>query len=1313
MKKKLTRLFSVLLAAVLVLGTLPVSAEGEGGTSKDVSVVVGGTEIVTLENKTIDEDDIGEVKDNTIAKVGVTSEKVTVPTYEQVKDKTYATNTEYYVSTASDATEPVGPIQFVTSSSNETRVKYNNAYITLKQGSYGTDSESGSNVTITPQNDGTFQIYRTGKGGSYYLNVSNSAFGCSNDNPVSLYLYTKNENPGTRTDTTITFTGVAEGSTSVTIGGVTYNITVTKENLENVTPLTIEYWITNAQLAGTKKTTANSISIPATTDGITSDAGVDVADLVDAYATDSDSKRERVYWQSRLLDTSKTVDTGEGVEYQTTSSKVDNTQKGVAFTKVRYNSGTWQVWTENGTWKAVDQTEQNVSYNIWNNNNKSWDSKSTTRQKHQLVAYYMEKVDITNDAGNSELEIYASDWGVRGSTEEVTYSPGNTDGFVTLSFQVVSTSGYENPSGTTAAVLATKSLIYNKWDARGVGTLNFSSDEYEIIKITAETGDVTCSPTSGSKTKITNFTWKTDEATVWGEDDNENPQFFVSIANTATNPTVTTGEAIRNLAWKNASSDTDTNTAILIRIYVKPKSTADKLDIYYMDCTGTGTDYENASQFYSSGIVVNEGTTYNENFAFVAATDTEKASLKNNSVKNSTGEDEYVKYKLEQLPELKSRYKVDSYEFVYAKRSTDGKSVYLYYTFENVANYLIDFGTPLVIQASDVWTGVDSENVTVNSVTVKNDNPYGETKVSEDKKTITYTPKKAFASSSTGDTFIVTCKYTEGNDNEAITFNIHILPASNVLYEENFLTVDATPEKAETLEWDTTSRTATITDPQQTQKTDGTDTYSVFGYDDTYNTAATENGVYTIGTEDNPLKPNKLYTPLTTTFYGNTFDLIGNCGTDTGRIMLVFKNADGKYERVVDILDTRYTKGTIYQVPLAHVTLGEGKDAEHTVLIYASGLEEETITNATMNAASPASLTDEDVEEDEFLAAVLEENGINISDVDYVQTTVMDELESLDASETSASLYSTMLTTDDGDSDTETNSSGKDAGTHVDIAGFRVYRTTTTSVNVNDESKTVAEYYPKKEQNIEYINILEAVGETVTAVVDTETGVVTNYNVEKYEDAGGPQNEIYLKNGQSVTIQLKNKDGDVLSKPIQVSLRAVSSETSWSMSTDSTGKVIKSNTEMYYTITPDKDGVVTITNKGKGLLALGNVKFPASTTVVTASNMPKETVLASLRAAYGVEEPETFTPDTFTVKTTSTKLVTRKVITLKINVSSDVAYVTVNGKKYTRTGLQSASKNTRTIRVIDSASKSAEKTYEIIAYNSDGVASEVITKTVK
>ncbi len=114
----------------------------------------------------------------------------------------------------------------------------------------------------------------------------------------------------------------------------------------------------------------------------------------------------------------------------------------------------------------------------------------------------------------------------------------------------------------------------------------------------------------------------------------------------------------------------------------------------------------------------------------------------------------------------------------------------------------------------------------------------------------------------------------------------------------------------------------------------------------------------------------------------------------------------------------------------------------------------------------------------------------------------------------------------------------------------------------------------------------------------------------------------------------------------------------------------------------------------------------------SASEADKNCYYAHFRlCSDGDEEPEVFTPETFTAKTTVTPVVRNKMVTLKVNVSSDVAYITVNGVKYTRTGLQGLFRKTRTIRVVNTVKKGQTKTYEVVAYNADGVASETITVT--
>ena len=135
-------------------------------------------------------------------------------------------------------------------------------------------------------------------------------------------------------------------------------------------------------------------------------------------------------------------------------------------------------------------------------------------------------------------------------------------------------------------------------------------------------------------------------------------------------------------------------------------------------------------------------------------------------------------------------------------------------------------------------------------------------------------------------------------------------------------------------------------------------------------------------------------------------------------------------------------------------------------------------------------------------------------------------------------------------------------------------------------------------------------------------------------------------------------------------------------------KTITSVTEMYYEVTSNESGVFTIANTGDGILAIGNVKLPSGNQIISAQELGDEVVSKALTAAlYGNAEPEpdpaTFAPETFETKVSSSTVIRNKVVTLKVTVSSDVAYITVNGKKYARTGLKGFGGKTRTIRFRD------------------------------
>ena len=190
-----------------------------------------------------------------------------------------------------------------------------------------------------------------------------------------------------------------------------------------------------------------------------------------------------------------------GTELQTTNEGDDETLNGSAFTKIRYYNSKWQVYTT--TWTDVDRTQVNVD--------------TYTGDKNQLVAYYMEVVDINNANGESELHVNAADWGTKGNGGNWGYNP--EDDRCSVSVQIVYEDNSTNPTDTTANNLKSKTIVYGYWSGgRGLGTMIFSGQQnYQIYKVTAETGDMT-SRESGNYATVTSFTWDKNEEPVWEGD---------------------------------------------------------------------------------------------------------------------------------------------------------------------------------------------------------------------------------------------------------------------------------------------------------------------------------------------------------------------------------------------------------------------------------------------------------------------------------------------------------------------------------------------------------------------------------------------------------------------------------------------------------------------------------------------------------------------------------------------------------------------------------------------------------------------------
>lgn len=761
-----------------------------------IAVTVGGT--VTLDP--VDGEFSGDY----------TNDYVTVKTDIKQKNQTYVsaklTDDTLYVSTKQNDTTPTQYLKFISAGNGKYYIQDGDNYIypyaarrifdnwdyslkeTTKQSDALVNVAINSDESITVSRDYSETSWGTTYTAKAYLTISGSSYAAT-DTETYLYLY--DVGPVSK-ETTISFTGKKAGTTQVKIGDVLYIITVSPENLDNVSPLKIEYWITNSRLTGTTSN-KNELSIAATLDGVASAEGVEIASLVDAKGAKDGRTQE--YWQSKILDVQKSNDSTSGTELQTTKQGDDETLNGTAFTKVRYWDGKWQVFTN--AWVDVDRTQVTVTY--------TGDSGSVRYKgdRNQLVAYYMEVVNINNENGESELHVNAADWGTKGDgTGSWGYTPESDR--CSVSIQLVYEDGSFNPTDTTAAKLKSKTILYGYWSGgRGLGTMVFTGQQgYEIYKVTAATGTMASKTGSGNTVTVTDFTWADNEETVW----EGNQTKSVSIGNPARKPSY---EApYDNLAWNTGAHNR--NNAILIRVYVKAEIKEDSLKVHYVNLKGN-------SEFYTYAINVAEGVTFDSRLAMDLSKET---YLVYNTVVNTNGIQQTVNGNLSKMAEIGAQYRYGGFTLKEVKLENGNKEVWLYYDFQNEHVFVVDFGVPVRIMPSDInvaqsgWSGakVDGKETSVGK--------YGTATVGVGKG-LTYTATKPMLGV---ETFTVTLEFT-GSDNNTtgLTYLIYLVPATTVYYEQNVATYSTG--------WDTLGTIAPNV-YQETQK--GRTAGCNFGYDPYY-----------------------------------------------------------------------------------------------------------------------------------------------------------------------------------------------------------------------------------------------------------------------------------------------------------------------------------------------------------------------------------------------------------------------------------------------------------------------------------------------
>lgn len=948
----------------------------------------------------------------------------------------------------------------------------------------------------------------------------NNGWEATENATVGAKAYTKKTIPAAD-KTVLTFTGVAAGTTSVKVGNIRYNITVVPENVKDVTPLTIEYWITNRYVSeGTTYNDAKkTMSLSATT--AYKPEGVVLAEIVPATGT-IEGGATGVYWKSRQL---------PSADKQTHTSGVDKTTvtTGTDITRVRYWGKAWQYSSDDGkTWKTFESTDQ-------------------------VVAYYLQKTTVTD-----EIQTEVVDWG------EVPHTGYNSTNFVLVDYAVKYQSGELNPNtfaqdGKTLAFHCNYNTDLNKTvfkysDATGNSAINYyrkigmiratNTADYEVYMITlTPSSDSRTTTVASNSNSAKTYTYAGTEKVVW-VDDEANLGKFEDASLHADGYHVGGEATVPGLEITNRH-------AMLVTYYVRAVETEDSLLVRYVN------ERTNA-EFYSYSITVDANTTFDSNIKLPETKIDGITCLTNGKVINSLNKPQYVSSVLSTMPEISATYRFSEYTCKRVERNIDGKTVTLFYDFNYEHTFVVDFGVPLNITPADIGVKVtDGSNYWTDAQCTGA--KYGLINIAPGQG-LTYTATKPMQGV---ETLQVTLATGTG-ENEKTTHTIYLIPATTVYYEQNVATYSDG--------W-SLNGTAIAADKYQQTQPGRTQGYNNFGFDQYY--------------EQNQ------------------------------------QGADGS---------------VMY-------TTKPGESAQLT--FKGTGMELYLRTQNANNTTKPSDEAAQDVTDHSYM--LVQVYASDTADANSLKRMSFVDVNNLFVESKNGYGYNTPCWTVDGmiyGTYTVVVRYVKGTTYGLAIDGFRV----TNTLNPSDATTNgfYADVYEANMQTSEIRNMVLAqanvsnaifgmsapmyqvgVNEVLDAVfddkdvisgatiIDSNGTVDTNVTVDENLVNIGPKNEIYLKNGQAVVMQIPSTYSTV-----QVGMRSLTgTPVQYKINTEE--KTMNSTVDMYYKVSL-AEGKLVIQNVSGGILALTKLKVTGAGT--TTNDVSVETTPEAIRYAMalmrGIDVPQ-------------------------------------------------------------------------------------------
>ena len=1288
--------------------TITVRNQGEvTDEERPISVTVGQT--LTLAETISGQHD--GTQENEFAKVVAASREVAGETTYTKKGLPIAgESAKYYISSNKNDSSPTIEITIEKDTDENYYLKnakgqyiyptydYNNGYTvatsnTKKSVNISGDVNSGFIISC----DFTYRYYTY----QAYLTISNGNL-LSNGSSTNLYLYEQKPTPaGYETVVTVTGKKVTTDPVEMIVGTVKYLITVTAEDLSSVTPLPIQLWQTNttvepdANYAGQRTSGYFGVRRPyyvnVKAENAYGENGVALADVLpdDMYRYENDGtyliaeqtgkkKMELVIWSGRVHNNNNFQ------EFWST----DYSNSGDEFNYIRYFGGKWQVskTRASGSWIPVTGEGSTIS---------------SYACKEQLAVYYMMRTEITK-----EVTTDVADWGYVSSEEK--YAEQLRSGkYVMLDFAVKYQDGTRNPSTFPVE----KTFLFHCNDGSS-GVLdsgsyrqlnNFrafdTSSDYEVYMVTVT---MTEDAQSSTITNPESYKYNGQEKLIWAIDaeTRANSELTDYTAITSGDTTYSFDETrciggdpyVRGVEVYNEHG-------ALITYYVRAKKLPDQtITVHYID-KNTG------DEFYSYDIIVANGTTFNPGFTL----DNNKI-LQNNTVKNSLGVTQTINTELKDMLSVPARYRRWNYECVAANTKEPYTDAYIYYNFDNTVAFVMDFGLPM--KFTPLQVNANLAGATISDATWTS-TKYGDLKYDNTTKEITYTLH---------DTLDAVEKFTlyytgtiDGKEASTVEYEVSIIPASNVYYEENFMKVVGVNQN-----WsETGTRPVVYQDTEVVGKEE-----NVFGYDkgvqnnsNTLTHSMSNAYVATLELEAGKQAAHTKDT-LQFTFTGTGFDLIAACAKNTG-MLTVRVDGDKLPKSLIYYVDTYFhgdnialtnDNTTIYQVPV--VRNQELPYGTYTVTVRGTLWAS---SGAAVNAVETYALTRNNTKETLY-RSLLDACGMEDIAVEDVEFIYMDENSILNGGigiEGERAEISPIADTYSLNVANET-AGVKKANVYVDA--FRVYEPLGNTTYVSYMSKENGAVY---QSLYDYVkgNLYEGEPDNAVLYVEYDTTLNTA-QIGSYQDKG-PQNEIYLAPGCGIAFSLSSMNPDMI---LQISAKIVSGDPVLMVGNNSNFAL--TSTEMYYDITLENcissigtQAYVVISNDGGGVLAISGLKIKGTSTA--GSNA--ETQQAILKK-FAKKSDTGFTPDVFTVSVPSTARVNRNfgfaiaaskdvsIVTIQMNGSNEVFELTPKNKKAVENGRASNYSYSKVYKVKESGTY----TFTIKAYDVNGNSTEIVrTVTVQ